>query len=122
MIQFMETSELKSNLCQFTGTENYYRITQRHLLTDGTKYLADQAKCYWLMDAIASHLTRSHKDDFAVVTLTVKNSKALLTLDDGNGQVFARQKISYTDFPLDDIKLYAAFDGMHWVIMLTSEY
>lgn len=122
MIQFMDTIEFKSNIRQFTGTENYYRITQRHLLTDGTKYLADQAKCYWLMDAIASHLSRHHNDDFAVITLTVKNTKALLTLEDGNGNVFARQKISYTDFPLDELKLYAAFDGMHWVIMLTSEY
>jgi hypothetical protein len=25
-------------LTQFTGTERYYRISRRHLLTDGTKY------------------------------------------------------------------------------------
>ena len=27
-----------SQLSQFTGTEKYYRISRRHLLTDGTKY------------------------------------------------------------------------------------
>lgn len=27
----------------FTGTERYYRISRKHLLTDGTKYLAGVA-------------------------------------------------------------------------------
>ena len=30
-------------LGHFIGTERYYRISRRHLLTDGTKYLADRA-------------------------------------------------------------------------------
>jgi hypothetical protein len=47
---------LLSNLAQFTGTTQYYQITARTVLTDGAKYLADAAGCYWLMDAIASHL------------------------------------------------------------------
>ena len=29
-----------STLTEFTGTERYYRISRRHLLTDGTKFLA----------------------------------------------------------------------------------
>lgn len=45
-----------ASLTEFTGTERYYRISRKHLLTDGTKFLADQAQCYWMMDAIASHL------------------------------------------------------------------
>ena len=44
-----------AQLSHFTGTEKYYRISRRHLLTDGTKYLAKEAECFWLMDAIASH-------------------------------------------------------------------
>ena len=116
------TQNLKSELSQFIGTEKFYRITQRHLLTDGTKYLAEQAKCFWLMDAIASHLTRSYDDYFALARLVVNVSSAVLTLDDGNDNVFATQAIEYTDFPLNEIKLYCSFDGEHWVIMLTSEY
>jgi hypothetical protein len=46
-----------SQLSYFTGTERYYRITRKHLLTDGTKYLAEEAECFWMMDAIASHLS-----------------------------------------------------------------
>jgi hypothetical protein len=116
------THTLTSELSQFIGTEKLYRITSRHVLTDGTEYLAEHAKCFWLMDAIASHLTRSYDDYFAVARLVVKDSSAVLTLDDGNDTVFATQMFEYTDFPLNEIKLYCSFDGEHWVIMLTSEY
>lgn len=118
----MNTNELQANLSQFIGTEKYYRITHRHLLTDGTKYLAENAQCIWLMDAIASHLPKQYHDCFAMVNVIVKNSSAQLTLDDGNGKVFAEQYIEYTDFPLNVLKLYCTFDGEYWVIMLTSEY
>lgn len=118
----MNTNELQINLSQFIGTEKYYRITHRHLLTDGTKYLAENAQCFWLMDAIASHLPKQYHDYFAVVNITVKNGSAQLTLDDGNGNIFAQRFIEYTDFPMNEIKLYCSFDGEYWVIMLISEY
>lgn len=118
----MNTNELQSNLRQFIGTEKYYRITSRHLLTDGTKYLAEHAGCVWLMIAVASHLTSRITDHFAVVNMKVTGSNAHLTLDDGNGHVFAKQAIEYTDFPLPEMKLYCCHDGETWVIMLPSEY
>ena len=118
----MNKQELLSNLSQFIGTEKYYRITHRHLLTDGTKYLAENAECFWLLTAISSHLPKQFHDYFAVVNLTVKESTAQLTIDDGNGNIFAQQFIEYTEFPLSALKLYCAFDGEYWVIMLTSEY
>ena len=113
---------LLRELSQFTGTEKYYRITPRHVLTDGAMYLAEQARCVWLMYAIASHLHRNIGDTFCVAKLSVNDTRAVLTLDDGNGNVYAVQEIEYTDFPLNQIKLYCCFDGEHWVIMLTSEY
>lgn len=116
------TDTLLTELGQFTGTERYYKITSNHLLTDGTKYLAEQAKCFWLMDAIASHLPHLYHEDFAVARLVANDSRAVLTLDDGNDNVLASQQIPYTDFPLDEVKLYCCYDGEYWVIMLTSEY
>lgn len=116
------TQEPTSELSQYIGTEKYYRITRRHLLTDGTKYLAEKAQCFWLMYAIAAHLTPSYDDHFAVARLVVNQSRAVLELDDGNDNVFAKQAIEYTDFPLSEIKLYCCFEGSNWVIMLTSEY
>ena len=42
--------------------------------------------------------------------------------EDGNGKEHARQEIPFTDFPLDQITIYACWDTEHWVIMLPSEY
>jgi len=110
-------------LKQFTGTEKYYRISKRHLLTDGTKYLAEHASCFWMMDAIASHLMEIGTDDwFVIVKTTVTDAKALMVYEDGNGHEHARQEIPYTDLPLDDVTLYACWDSEHWVIMLPTEY
>ena len=66
-------------LNQFTGTTQYRRIGPRHLLTDGTHYLAEQAGCYWLMGEIALHLTElGRKDLFVLIVVSGKeNGKAL---------------------------------------------
>jgi len=119
----MDHKALESNLAQFTGTNRYYRISKRHLLTDGTKYLAEHAECFWVMDAITSHLCEIGTADwFVLVNLEVNNSGAIMIYEDGNGHEHARQEISYTDFPLEFITLYCCWDGEHWVIMLPSEY
>ncbi len=112
-----------SQLTLFTGTERYYRISRRHLLTDGTKYLAEHAECFWMMDAIASHLSEIGTSDwFVQVKVTVQSSRTTMIYDDGNGNEHARQEVPYTDFPLNMITLFACWDGEHWVIMLPSEY
>ena len=110
-------------LNQFTGTTQYFRIGPRHLLTDGTHYLAEQAGCYWLMEEIALHLTELGTQDwFVLVRLELEGSTATLIYEDGNGHEHARQAIPYTDFPLQQIRLYACWDTEHWVIMLPNEY
>ena len=112
-----------SQLNYFNGTEKYYRISRRHLLTDGTKYLAEKAECIWMMDAIASHLTEIGTEYwFVQVRMTLDGNRATMIYEDGNGKEHARQEIPFTDFPLDQITLYACWDTEHWVIMLPSEY
>ena len=115
--------DLAASLAQFTGTTRYYRISPGHLLTDGTRYLADTAGCYWIMDAVASHLAEIGTQDwFVLVRVQVSDGSALMLYEDGNGNEHARQEIPFTDFPLRSISLYACWDGKHWVIMLPSEY
>jgi hypothetical protein len=88
-------------LTHFTGTERYYRISRRHLLTDGTKYLAEEAECFWMMDAIASHVSEIGTHDwFVQVKVQVHGIQATMIYDDGNGNELARQEIPYTDFPM----------------------
>ena len=112
-----------STLAQFTGTEKHYRISRRHLLTDGTRHLAEKAACFWMMDAVASHLSEiGTKDWFVLIRVQVTQGRAEMVYEDGNGLELARQEIPYTDFALDSITLYACWDTEHWVIMLPGEY
>ena len=111
------------DLAQFTGTTCYYRMGTQHLLTDGTQYLAEQAGCYWIMDAVSSHLVEIGTADwFVVVCIEVENHQAVMRYEDGNGRELARQAIPYTDFPFANLTLFAVWDTAHWVIMLPSEY
>ena len=110
-------------LSQFTGTSAYYKISRKHLLTDGTKYLAEKGACFWMMDAVASHLCEIGTEDwFVLIRVQVSEGRAIMIYEDGNGGEHARQAIPYTDFPLSEITLYACWDGEYWVIMLPSEY
>jgi hypothetical protein len=112
-----------TQLTQFIGTTGYYRISRRHLLTDGTNYLAEKGECFWMMDAVASHLSEIGTEDwFVQVRVTVNCNRATLIYEDGNRKELARQEIPYTDFPMHAISLFACWDGEHWVIMLPSEY
>ena len=112
-----------TQLTQFIGTTGYYRISRRHLLTDGTKYLAEEAECLWMMDAIASHLAEIGTADwFVQVRMTVNGYRATMIYEDGNVKEHARQEIPYADVPMQAISLFACWDGEHWVIMLPSEY
>ena len=114
----------KSDLTQFTGTEQYYRhgINRKVLFTDGAKYVADTAGAYWLLDEIAliqpyNKLVAAEK--FQVWKLVVRpNRTATLTCDDGNDSIVYTKEIRYTDFPLDEITFYFANNVIH----LPSEY
>lgn len=115
--------QLLNHLEQFYGTQYYYPLWPKVLLTDGAQFLAQEVACYWLMDAITSHLLRLPKAEvFVSCKLTVNNGKAEILLDDGNGKVLATQKIAYTTFPLDSILLYACWDSERWILMLPTEY
>jgi hypothetical protein len=45
-----------ATLAQFTGTAHYWRVARQFVITDGVKYLAESAACFWLIDAAISHL------------------------------------------------------------------
>ena len=123
MSQVMNTHELQTNLSHFTGTENYYRVMPRLVITDGVQYLANQANSYWLVSTIYSHLlSNAIYSEFVVARLTVTGTTADLVLDDGNDQVIAKQAIEYTDFALDEISIYCCYQQQGWILLLPSEY
>jgi hypothetical protein len=113
-----------TDLSQFTGTENWYRhgINRNVLFTYGAKYVADEGGAYWLLDAIAI-AQRFEKnvaaEEFQVWKLKVNEDwTANLVCDDGNDNIVYTQHVAFTDFPLDEIKLYFTDN----VILLPSEY
>jgi hypothetical protein len=116
--------EIEDGLPNFIGSENFYRHIGHVILTDGAKWLAENAGAYWLMDAIASYqgYARVRSEPFQVWRLKVKDQSAVLTCDDGNDNILVTQRIAYTDFPLPEVKLYAALGDGRLVVMLPQEY
>lgn len=111
-------------LYQFTGTETWYRhsLNPKVLYTDGVQYLAEYGGAYWLLDTIAIaqvHVKVVAAEEFQLWTLTVNpDCSAVITCDDGNGRIVYKQSLSFSDFPLPEVKLYVRDN----VIMLPSEY
>lgn len=119
-----QVTEFERGLDMFSGTEHWYKHPFGVLFTDGIKYLADEAKAYWFIDLIASwqHDEKVKKESFQVWIIRVDGHKAVVTCEDGNGHVVAKQDIPYTDFPLKEYKVYLEDDGEHKVILLTGEH
>ena len=121
-----------SDLRQFYGTEHYYRHLFGLVYTDGVKYLADNANCYWLIDAIASYQNdpKVRSLDMQFWTLEVQGNKAELYVQaDSDLPKLISQQIEYTDFPFqgkfDHLRLqFGSIDGVNRtkVLMLKSEY
>ena len=118
----MEHTLDANTLAQFTGTEHYYRhnLLRSIRYTDGVKYVAETGGAYWLIDIIASVQLdpKVRNEEFQVWKLTVNDNRGFVTCEDGNGHEVYRQMITWTDFPLPEIKFYLTNN----VILLPSEY
>ena len=108
-------------LDQFTGGDTYYRNPIGNLrYTEGIKYLADNADCYWLIDAIGSYQRKLLDLDFQFWELTVKPdySCTLICRLDTHLAPVVRQEIEFTTFPLPEIKVWVE----QGVLLLPSEH
>jgi hypothetical protein len=113
----------QADLQQFTGSEEYYQhpLFKGYTYTDGVRFVAQQACAYWLIEAILSWQCDAEvrREPFQHWTLTVaKDASALLKVTDGNADILAKQKFSFTDFPLEEISFYLC----DTVLILPSEY
>ena len=123
----MDKDQLLDELRNFYGTERYYRSNPGLLVTDGVKFLADSAGCYWLLDMVWSYLPvlRKSRDTFFVVRYagtTGASGLFAITDDIPAHQTYAAQAVEYSDFPLDEIVLYLSATEEEFVLMLRSEY
>lgn len=99
-----------ANLSHFYGSEQifFHPFFRGVNYTQGVSFLMHNGAA-WLVEAVLSHALHNAKvrrEEFVVAKLKVNGSKAMLTFDDGNDNVVARQKIEYTDFPLPEISFY----------------
>lgn len=110
---------LKRELAMFTGTENHYREVMGMLSTDGVRYLAERAKCNWLVSDIAVIARmKLARHEFLAIKITAKNGKATVRYEDGNDNRLFSQRYEWTDFPDGTITLFHRDN----VLMLPSEY
>ncbi|MBX3045201.1 MAG: hypothetical protein KIT33_10305 [Candidatus Kapabacteria bacterium] len=119
----MTPEEIKSQLDQFNGSENYFKhpLIKGVVYTDGVREMAQICKSYWLIDACLSWQLdkKVSNQEFQVFKLKVHEDKsATLNIEDGNYNIIAKQEIEFTDFPLDEIELYFS----NSVLYLPSEH
>jgi len=138
----MNTTEQKEkrltqvDLNKYTGDLQRYRhgLNPCVIYTPGIQFLTERAKCYWLIDAIASYfgskkMNRAIQEDQRLHSLQFwrldvsEDQTALLTARaDSGAKPFITQQIPYTDFPLDSIHIWAGFDSQFWTLYLPSEH
>jgi hypothetical protein len=83
--------------------------------------MAEMYNAYWLLqDAfIWLHSDSLKGEEFIVFKLTLNEYSALLSIEDGNYYVLAKQNIPFTNFPLQEgITMYWCDN----VLMLSTEY
>lgn len=118
-----QSQTLKGELDRFIGSETLYQYGMFNIFhTEGVRYLAEKAGCYWLLDVIGSWQVKAkiQSESLQLWQLAVNaDKKGILTCHQGSGDAaIVTQRIEFTDFPLPEIKLYLC-DG---VLVLPSEY
>lgn len=115
--------EILGNLPYFRCTSQWYKhpLYPGLTYTDGVRYLADAAGCYWLIDYIFSNQLdeKVRNTPFQVWKLKVEGDEGHIQVEDGNYNIVKNfDVIEYTDFPLEEITLWF----VDKVLLLPSEY
>jgi hypothetical protein len=126
----------KAQLAQFTGSTQWFRhaFNRAVVYTEGIQYLMDEAQAYWLVNAVAAHLCSNEFQKAAALDQRIAlmhfwklavhpdRTASLTAVADTGEQPFIQQAIPFTDFPLDDIDIWAQHNGHFFTLMLPSEY
>ncbi len=118
----MDSSKLKQNLAQFTGTENYYRhVMSRMKYTDGVQFFAENAGggAYWFLDIVGTELMEIQQSQpFISIKLSAQECKADICATDGNDTPLYMRHIAFTDCPDGEWEFYLIDE----IMLLTREY
>ena len=98
-------NNLQLNLCNFSGTTQYYYIAPFKKLhyTDGIKYFLEKAGngAYWFLTLVATEILPKLKDDLFFIELKVNddNSAIIKVFRDKGEPILYEREIPYTDCP-----------------------
>ncbi len=123
-----QINEILGGLQHFHGSEMLYHIPLMGTrYTEGIKYLANAAECYWLITD-ASVMAKSLVKLSSIITVDFKRLsqekqdhsgyEAEIIYSDGNNNILESHPYRITDFPLDELRLYFVDN----TLMLPSEY
>lgn len=123
-----KAAEILNGLAHCTGGDELIRHFIRPMLyTEGMLYLAEQAGAFWLLDVIASHQHRpkirqnQRLQEFQLWRIVVNpadNTAVVSCHEDSGEPAIVRQRIPFTDFPLDSFECYVE----NHTILLKSEH
>lgn len=122
------SKEIKQGLQHFHGSETIFQFPLlRTRYTNGIKYLANAADCYWLVTDV-SVIAKSLMSRSRFITVDFKKYSpeeaenigysAVIKYSDGNGKIFEEHKYHATDFPLEELRLFFVDN----TLLLPSEY
>ncbi|RXG21900.1 DUF6876 family protein [Leeuwenhoekiella marinoflava] len=123
-----QSKQIQEHLQGFCGSETCYSIPMfKTRYTEGVKYLAEAAQCYWLItDAAVITKSLKHKSSFLVIYFkrfskevqARLQKEAQITYADGSGTILFQQDYELTDLPLDELRLFFVEN----MLMLPNEY
>jgi hypothetical protein len=117
----MNIQEFEKELKWFSGSENITRYMGglELFLTDGMLFVCREAQSFWLIDLIMGAQAKDHvrSEPFQVWKFIRKDGGCQVTVDDGNGNILERYPLGFSDFPLDEFKVF--FENR--VVMLPDE-
>ena len=112
------------DLSMFTGSDTFHKwsVLSKSVLTQGAKYVADNAGAYWLFDELDLSLKNTGEHFASIEIFVDQESRTYIRIDNGDGEQIACKKLNFSDFPLDQFKLWAVHNGTAYTFMLPSEY
>lgn len=109
--KLLSRQQLLDGLAWYSGHEEsaFRHWSGAFVYSEGTQFLADKARAYWLIDLIAMRCSddRIKGQAFVHWKLTVAEDRtAVLIADNANGGELLRETVAHIDFSLDEITLY----------------
>jgi hypothetical protein len=118
----VNAEKIENYMAQCNGCDHHTRhgFNRSMIYTSGVEFVAETAGAFWLIDAIASHCSKTklmqdrRLRDFQIWSLKTNLKKKTAVLeclaDDGEKPVVC-QRIPFTDFCLPELKMYVERGG-----------